>query len=94
MGKEESDMPKHDLETKPDGEGKIITMNLDLGNGKTHKIKIKRSKKGDPTVLEGIDGPFDDPGKDLNKPPEDTVIITSLNPTCGYYYWNRRWYYK
>lgn len=23
----------------------------------------------------------------------DTFILTSHNPTCGWYFWNRRWYY-
>jgi len=87
-------MGKGDFETKPDGEGKILTINFDLGNNKTHKIKIKRPKKGDPTELEGIDGPFKDPGVDLNNPPEDTMIITHTNPRCGYYYWNGKWYYR
>jgi hypothetical protein len=87
-------MAKGDFETKPEGEGKIRPINFDLGNNKTHKIKIKRPQTGDVTEKEGIDGPFNDPGVDLNHPPEDTVIITSLNPTCGYYYWNGKWYYR
>lgn len=24
---------------------------------------------------------------------DDTFILTQHNPTCGWYFWNRRWYY-
>jgi hypothetical protein len=42
-----------------------------------------------------IDGPFDKPPElDLNHPPPDTIILTHTNPTCAYYYFNGKWYYK
>jgi hypothetical protein len=83
-------MAKGSFETKPDGDKKIITIDLEG----SHKIKIRRPKIGDPDTLNGIDGPFDKPPLDLNNLPPDTIIFTHTNPTCAYYYWNGRWYYR
>jgi len=38
--------------------------------------------------------PTDKPPIDFNNPPPDTVIFTHTSPTCGYYYWSGRWYYR
>jgi len=90
MGKEESNMPKGGFDAKWEGDKKSVTIDLD----NKHQIKIRRSKTGDPDVKDG-DGPFDKPPElDLNNLPPDTVIFTHTNPTCGYYYFNRRWWYR
>jgi hypothetical protein len=84
-------MAKGSFETKPDGDGKIITIGLE----EKHKITIKRKRTGNPDSLDGIDGPFDKPPElDLNHLPPDTIIFTDTNPKCAYYYWNGKWYYR
>jgi len=84
-------MAKGSFETKPDGDGKIITIGLE----EKHKITIKRKRTGNPDSHDGIDGPFDKPPDlDLNNPPPDTIIFTDTNPKCAYYYWNGKWYYR
>jgi hypothetical protein len=83
-------MAKGSFGTNWEGDKKIIAINLE----EKHKIKIRRPKIGDPDTLDGIDGPFDNPGVDFNHPPQDTIIFTDTNPKCAYYYWNGRWYYR
>jgi len=85
-------MPKGGFDAKWEGDIKTITIDLD----NKHKITIKRKKTGDPTKVDGAEGPFDKPppGLDLNNLPPDTLILTHTNPTCGYYYFNGRWWYR
>jgi hypothetical protein len=84
-------MAKGGFNTRWKGDKKFITIDLE----DKHQIKIKRPKRGDPDSVEGADGPFDKPPElDLNNLPPDTVILTHTNPTCGYYYWNGRWWYR
>jgi len=84
-------MAKGSFETNWEGDKKIIAIDLE----EKHKIKIRRPKIGDPDTLNGIDGPFNKPPElDLNHLPPDTIILTHTNPTCAYYYWNGKWYYK
>jgi hypothetical protein len=84
-------MAKGRFDTNWDGDKKIIAIDLE----DSHKIKIRRPKKGDPDILDGIDGPFNKPPDlDLNNLPPDTIIFTHTNPTCGYYYFNGKWYYR
>jgi hypothetical protein len=51
-------------------------------------MEIIREDGQDPHVTGGKEG-----GLDLNNLPPDTVIFTHTNPTCGYYYFNRKWWY-
>jgi hypothetical protein len=84
-------MAKGSFDTKWDGDNKSITIDLE----DSHKIKIRRPKRGDPDTLNGIDGPFNKPPDlDLNNLPPDTIIFTDTNPKCAYYYWNGKWYYR
>jgi hypothetical protein len=53
-------------------------------------MTITREDGKDPDVKNGIPGLGD---LNLDKLPDDTVIFTHTNPTCGYYYWNGRWWY-
>ena len=53
-------------------------------------MKITREEGKDPVVTGGTSGQGQ---LDLNKLPDDTVIFTHTNPTCGYYYFNRKWWY-
>lgn len=83
-------MPKGGFGTRLRGDKKFITIDLE----DRHQIRIRRPKTGDPDSVEGAEGPFDKPPElDLNDPPPDTVILTHTNPTCGYYYFNRKWWY-
>jgi hypothetical protein len=51
--------------------------------------------EGNPPNVRGMDGPFNKPPDlDLNNLPADTIIFTHTNPTCAYYYFNGKWYYK
>jgi hypothetical protein len=84
-------MAKGGLETRWEGEIKTITIDLD----NKHKIIIERKKTGDPTKVDGAEGPFNKPPElDLSNLRPDTVIFTQTNPTCGYYYFNGRWWYR
>jgi len=84
-------MAKGRFDTKWDGDNKSITIDLE----DSHKIKIRRLRRGDPDKVEGAEGPFDKPPDlDLNNLPPDTIIFTDTNPKCGYYYFNGKWYYK
>ena len=84
-------MAKGSFETKPEGDKKIITIDLE----EKHKIKIRRPKREDPDSWEGAEGPFKKPPDlDLNNLPPDTIIFTDTNPKCAYYYFNGKWYYK
>ena len=52
-------------------------------------MEITREDGKDPVVVGGTEGKLD-----LSNLPDDTVIFTHTNPTCGYYYFNRRWWYR
>lgn len=52
-------------------------------------------EEGNPPVVTDGEGPVDNPpGLDLKNLPPDTVVFTHTNPTCGYYYFNRKWWYR
>ena len=83
-------MPKGGFDAKWEGDTKFIKIDLD----NKHTINIERKKTGDPTKVQNAKGPFDKPPElDLNDLPPDTVILTHTNPTCGYYYFNHKWWY-
>ena len=67
--------------------GRIKTIRVEVED---EVMEITREDGKDPVVKNGTPG-LDD--LNLNKLPDDTVIFTHTNPTCGYYYWNGRWWY-
>ncbi|MGA2315239.1 MAG: hypothetical protein ABSG71_02525 [Thermodesulfobacteriota bacterium] len=75
--------------------------------GKTKEIQVKIEGKvmaitredGKPPVVTGHEiGPIEDlviDGQKIpNVFPDHTLIFTHTNPTCGYYYFNGRWWYR
>ena len=87
-------MAKSILETGTSGNTKKITLTI---SGKN--MIIKRPKDAEPTSVEGHDeGPIENLVIDgisiPNVFPDDTVIFTHHSPGCGYYYFNRRWWYR
>jgi len=77
-------MAKGGVETdKPD---KIKTIKVKVEN---EVMEITREDGKDPIVKGGTQGTLD-----LNNLPPDTVIFTHTNPTCGYYYFNGKLWYK
>jgi hypothetical protein len=51
-------------------------------------MEIIREDGKDPIVTGGTPGQLD-----LKNLPPDTVVFTHTNPTCGWYYWNGKWWY-
>lgn len=86
MGKEESEMAKGGVETDKPGNVKTIKVKVE-----DEVMEITREDGKDPVVKNGKPGLGD---LNLNKLPPDTVIFTHTNPTCGYYYFNGKWWYR
>ena len=73
--------PKRDKKTK------VIRVLVE----KDAVMEITREDGKDPVVKWGTEGQGE---LDLNNLPPDTVIFTHTNPTCGYYYFNGRLWYR
>jgi hypothetical protein len=79
-------MAKGGLDAKKTGNTKKIRVQVE-----GEVMEITREDGKDPVVTGGTE---DQDQLDLNKLPPDTVIFTHTNPTCGYYYFNGRLWYK
>jgi hypothetical protein len=91
---EKSKTPKESkLTAEFDGIKKKMVIDLE----KTQKITIER--EGEQIKVTGHEyGPTEKlviDGQEIpNVFPDDTVIFTHHSPACGYYYFNRRWWYR
>jgi len=66
-----------------DDKGKVVSV--------TDENNIPAKQRGMGKVkLTDEDAKFRSP---IIEVPDDTFILTRHNPTCGWYFWNRRWYY-
>jgi len=74
---------------------KTITVHIE-GEKDQADMKITREDEKDPKVENGAEGQneLDLSHLKLSKLPDDTVIFTHKNPTCGYYYFNGRLWYR
>lgn len=77
-------MAKGGIEAKRTGKIKKLRVEVE-----GQQMEITREDGKDPVVTGGTEGQLD-----LNNLPDDTVVFTHTNPTCGYYYFNRRWWYR
>ncbi len=78
-------MAKGGLDAKKTGNIKKIKVQVE-----NEVMEITREDGKDPVVKNGTPGSGD---LDINKLPDDTVIFTHTNPTCGYYYFNGKLWY-
>jgi hypothetical protein len=69
---------------KKDDDGKLISVTDDLGN------EAKSGKVGEVKLACEVGDKFRAP---MTSAKDDTFILTKHNPTCGWYYYNRHWYW-
>jgi len=71
-----------------DDDGELVSV-TDENSVKVKKVSMDKVKLTS-EFEDDVEKKFRSPTKHVSN---DTFILTQHNPTCGWYFWNRRWYY-